>query len=74
MVTMGVEWAGRPEPADADPPPGRAARRHAGPDADRALPGFRAAWEKIKVKYGYAERGGSAAQLADGSWHGAGGA
>jgi hypothetical protein len=123
MVTMGVEWAGRPEPADADPPPDRAARRHPGPDADQgadrnspgagpaadrhrlvvltdperraaehlryravaerssdaarswseALPGFRAAWEKIKVKYGYAERGGSAAQPADGSWRGAGG-
>jgi len=120
---MGVEWAGRPEPADADPPPGRAGRRHPGPDADQAadrnypgagpaadrhrlavltdperraaehlryraaaerssdaarswseaLPGFRAAWEKIKVKYGYAERGGSAAQPADGSWRGAGG-
>ncbi len=119
---MGVEWAGRPEPADADPPPGRAARRHAGPDAGQAadrnspgagaaadrhrlvaltdpvrraaehlryravaerssdaarwseaLPGFRAGWEKIKVKYGYAERGGSAAQPTDGSWRGAGG-
>ena len=114
---------GGPEPADADPPPGRAARRHPGPDADQAadrnspgagpaadrhrlavltdperraaehlryravaerssdaarswseaLPGFRAAWEKIKVKYGYAERGGSAARPADGSWRGAGG-
>ena len=109
---MGVEWAGRPEPADADPPPDREARRHAGPDTDQAadrprlviltdperraaehlryravaerssdaarswseaLPGFRAAWEKIKVKYGYTERGGSAAQPADGSWAGAGG-
>src|ERR1700719_2235013 len=100
MVTMGVEWAGRREPADAGPPPGREARRAAGPDTDQAadrhspgaghaadrrrlgiltdperraaehlryravaerssdaarswseaLPGFRAAWEKIKVK------------------------
>jgi hypothetical protein len=123
MVTMGVEWAGRPEPADADPPPGREARRNAGPDTDQAadrngpgagqpadrnglvvltdperraaehlryravvehstdaarawsaaLPGFRAAWEKIKVKYGDTERGGSAAPPADGSWHGASG-
>jgi hypothetical protein len=123
MVTMGVEWAGRPEPADAGPPPGLGARRPAGPDTDQAadrnspgagqgadrrrlviltdpeqraaehlrhravaerssdaarswseaLPGFRAAWEKIKVKYGYTERGGSAAQPADGSWQGAGG-
>ncbi len=120
---MGVEWVGRPEPADADPPPGRAARRNAGPDTDQAadqnepgaapsaarrrllgltdpvrraaehlryravaeqssdaarawseaLPGLRAAWEKIKVKYGYTERGGSVAQPADGSWRGAGG-
>ena len=38
-----------------------------------AVPEFRAAWEKIKVKYGYPERGHVAARPADGSWHGAGG-
>ena len=120
---MGVEWASRPEPADAELPPGRDARRNSGrpgtdqgadrngPDAGQdaagrrlpvltdperraaeherylavvhasdagrawseAVPGFRAAWEKIKVKYGYAERGGSVAQPTDGSWRGAGG-
>jgi len=109
---MGVEWAGRPEPADADPLPGREARRNAGPGTDQAaarrrpvvltdperraaehhryravvehpsdaarawsaaVPEFRAAWEKIKAKYGHTERGGSAARPADGSWHGAGG-
>ena len=120
---MGVEWAGRPEPADAGPPPDREARRDGRPDTDQAadrnspgagqaadrrrlvilsdpeqraaehlryravaerssdaarswseaLPGFRAAWEKIKVKYGYTERGGSVAQPADGSWRGSGG-
>lgn len=123
MVTMGVEWVGRPEPADADPPPGRDGRRNADRDTDQAadrndpgagraaywrrlvvltdperraaelqryravadhsadadpawsaaVPGFRATWEKIKVKYGYTERGGPVAQPADGSWRGAGG-
>jgi hypothetical protein len=54
----------------------RAVAEHSA-DADHgwsaAVPGFRATWEKIKVKYGYAERGGPAAQPADGSWRGAGG-
>jgi hypothetical protein len=34
---------------------------------------LRAAWEKIKVKYDYAERKGPTPQPADGSWQGAGG-
>ncbi len=34
---------------------------------------LRAAWEKIQVKYGYAERRGPTAQPADGSWRGEGG-
>jgi len=34
---------------------------------------LRAAWEKIQVKYGYAERRVPTAQPADGSWRGAGG-
>ncbi len=38
-----------------------------------AVPEFLAAWEKIKAKYGYPERGGPVAQPADGSWQGSGG-
>jgi hypothetical protein len=122
MVAMGVEWADRPEPADAAPSHGHDARRNAGRDAGQAadrdgpdagqaadrprlvmltdperraaeharyravaeqpsgaarawsaaVPEFRAAWEKIKVKYGYTERRGPVAQPADGSWRGAG--
>ena len=124
---MGVEWADRPEPADADPPPGRDRPGNAAPDTEQAagrdgpgseqavgrrrpvaltdperrvaeyhrhraiveqaagqpgdaarawsaaVPEFLAAWEKIKVKYGYPERSGPVAQPADGSWRGAGG-
>jgi hypothetical protein len=122
MVAMGVEWADRPEPADAAPSHGHDARRNAGRDAGQAadrdgpdagqaadrprlvmltdperraaeharyravaeqpsgaarawsaaVPEFRAAWEKIKVKYGHTERRGPVAQPADGSWRGAG--
>jgi hypothetical protein len=35
-----------------------------------ALPALRAAWEKIKVKYDYAERTGPTPQPANGSWRG----
>ena len=38
-----------------------------------AVPEFLAAWEKIRAKYGYPERGGPVAQPADGSWQGSGG-
>jgi hypothetical protein len=37
------------------------------------VPELRAAWEKIQVKYGYAERRVPTAQPADGSWRGEGG-
>ena len=33
---MGVEWADRPEPADADPPPGRDRPGNAAPDTEQA--------------------------------------
>jgi len=38
-----------------------------------AVPEFRAGWEKLKVKYGYAERSAPAPRPADGSWRGEGG-
>jgi len=46
---------------DADPPASTWAE---------ALPVLRAAWEKIKVKYDYAERTGPTPQPANGSWRG----
>jgi hypothetical protein len=39
----------------------------------QALPLLRAAWEKVKVKYDYAERTGPTPRPADGSWRGEGG-
>lgn len=39
---------------------------------DQAAPELRGAWEKVKAKYGYAERSASVAQPADGSWRGEG--
>ncbi|MGH3281911.1 MAG: hypothetical protein ACRDNW_22635 [Trebonia sp.] len=40
---------------------------------DQAVPELQGTWEKIKAKYGYAERSASVAQPADGSWLGEGG-
>jgi hypothetical protein len=82
------QGAGRPRPVALTDPERRVAEYHrhraiveqaAGQPSDAtrawtaAVPEFLAAWEKIKVKYGYPERAGPVAQPADGSWQGGGG-
>jgi hypothetical protein len=58
------ERPGTEAPAAGDDPAGR---------WDAAVPELRDAWEKIKDKYGHAERSGPLPQPADGSWRGEGG-
>ncbi|MGH3208215.1 MAG: hypothetical protein ACRDNO_10675 [Trebonia sp.] len=68
--------AGPPDqdsPPDADEPGSPNARDTPPGTWAQSVTELRAAWEKIKVKYDYAERIGPTPRPADGSWRGEGG-